>query len=65
MELEGGRRSFHQSDSEVGPREEDLYTVKELSNFLRVTKNKKNVSLDDFFPDAEKFLRSVSRAVKH
>ena len=44
--------------------DEDLYSLGEIENFLKVTKGKKNIKLNTFFPDNKKFLRSVRRVQK-
>ncbi|KAI4882255.1 hypothetical protein NFI96_022783 [Prochilodus magdalenae] len=42
----------------------DVYPLSENS-FLRATKGKRNVSLNSFFPDSQKFIRSVQHATKN
>ncbi|KAL7838604.1 hypothetical protein AOLI_G00270080 [Acnodon oligacanthus] len=42
----------------------DLYSLAYINSFLRATKGKRNVSLNSFFPDSQKFLRSVQFAAK-
>ncbi|KAL7838640.1 hypothetical protein AOLI_G00270440 [Acnodon oligacanthus] len=43
----------------------DLYSLAYINSFLRATKGKRNVSLNSFFPDSQKFLRSVQFAAKN
>ncbi|KAI4891758.1 hypothetical protein NFI96_005206 [Prochilodus magdalenae] len=42
----------------------DVYPLSEIDSFLRATKGKRNVSLSSFFPDSQKFIRSVQHANK-
>ena len=39
----------------------DLYSLREIVDFLRVSKGKKKVRLESFFPDSKKFLKSAKR----
>ena len=60
IESEGeGSESEDEDEEEERGEEEDIYSVRELNVFLNQTKNKRNVQLSRFFPDSEKFLRSV------
>ena len=43
----------------------DVYSIAYINSFLRATKGKRNVSLNSFFPDSQKFLRSVQYAAKN
>ncbi|KAL7827793.1 hypothetical protein AOLI_G00309450 [Acnodon oligacanthus] len=43
----------------------DLYSLAYINSFLRATKGKRNVSLNSFFPDSQKFLRSVQSVTKN
>ena len=71
-EEEEGEGDYHSDTSSVcssmsmGPIQEEgaVYSEGELIRFLNTTKGKKNVSLDSFFPDKVKFIRTWLRAGK-
>lgn len=43
--------------------EGEVYSMEEIDSFLTKTKNMKNVELSEFFPDSQKFLRSVRQVL--
>lgn len=45
-------------------RKSKLYTLEQINDFLDVTKNVRNVRVEDFFPDLQLFLTSCAVAVK-
>ena len=54
-----GSQPYTDSQLSVGSQQEEKYEVQQVKNFLKKTKNMKNVRIEDYFADSKMFLRSV------
>lgn len=61
---EDAMREGEQDSDRLEETGEDLYTVEEINAFLDKTKGKAGVDVGNYFPDIEKFVKSVMKARK-